>query len=370
MGVLKLNTGLSFLDKGLSCNPDLKQAIYNNSKERYLKLLEQLFEELYKGKVEGIETKVLEISDLSRFEALVSELEFARYFLQNNVFGKRRAPDMLVTSNLKEYFVEVKNIQLDDEEYILGSKIADVLNSLGLSFMVVLKSSSVLATPAYKHQTIRQKEKICETFINEFKEKLKNISLNSPKISIGTAVADVELHATEKRKSYFGIGTMKQAITEPPEYKERIKFDVLQKAKKREDWTGDELDKFYIVAIDDDSLFFYVDRYNVELFGNATYCCSPLPVPRITIDSKIANALEHGWKGYWQEMCVIPNSRSVIPDNERGMFFNEPEMKSVTAVLIRHRGSFYLLANPFSDERINNPQIFSELSGFLTGWKP
>jgi hypothetical protein len=373
-----LTSQFPFLDKGLSINSELKNELYMIQRTRYLEYLDQLFEELCNGGCKGIEIKVNETSDLFRFESLVSELEFARYFVRNkmqvellpsNIFQGRKAPDMLVVSNSKEYFVEVKNIQFDDESYDFGSEIAETLNALGLSFMVIVKSLSLLSTPAYKYQTKDQKEKQCRDAMEEFKDKVGKISLDSPTISISTKIADIELHPTKKGKSYLGISTMLQAISEPTEYKDRIKYDILEKSKKREDWTGDELGKFYIVAIDDNSMFFYIDRYNADLFGSATYYCPPLPVPDTTIDPMMDFALRHGWEEYLTKMCVLRNDRSVIPENKRGMLFTEPTMKNVTAILVRHGSDFHLLANPFAEEKINNANIFAELKNYLVGWE-
>jgi hypothetical protein len=374
----KLSVQYSFLDKGLSSNSELSSEIFATQKAGYLKHLDRLFEELYSGSCKGIEIKVNETADLFRFESLISELEFARYFIRNkmqvellasNAFQGRRAPDMLVFGDSKKYFAEVKNIQLDDESYDFGSEIAEALNTLRMSFMVVVKASSLLSTPAYKYQTKDQKEKECRDAIEEFKDKVKKTPLDSPAISISTKIADIGLHPTKKSKSYLGIETMLQAISEPLEYKGRIKYDLIQKSKKREDWTGDELNKLYIVAIDDDSIFFYIDRYNADLFGDATYYSPPLPVPETKIDATIDYALKHGWKEYLTKMCVLRNNRSVIPENKRGMLFTEPALKNVTAMLIRHRTEFHLLANPFADGKINNANIIAELKGCLVGWE-
>lgn len=370
---------LTFLERGLSKNSELKQKVYSNYRIGYLKILEKLFEELYGCACKGIEVKVQETSaDLFRFQSLIAELEFARYFARNrmqvellsdNVFEGRKAPDMGIRSDSEEYFVEVKNIQLDEENYIFGTKIVEALNSLGMSFMVVIKSSSLLSTPSYRYQTREQKEKSCEIALSELRSQLKKTSSTVTPVVITTMVADVELHSTKKGKSYLGISAMKEAISEPPEYKERIRYDILQKSKKREDWTGNELDRFYIVAIDDNSVFFYIDRYNVELFGNASYYCYPLTVPKPKIDSEIDTAIKNGWEEYLKRMCVLCNNRSVIPENERGMFFTEPSMKNVTAVLVRNRDRVYLLANPLAEEKINNPAVLRELKGCLIGWE-
>lgn len=166
MGEPKLKPELLFLEKGLCNNSELKQTVYDNYRIEYLKILEKLFEELYSCACKGIEVKMYETSDLFRFQSLISELEFARYFtrnkmqvelLSNNAFQGRKAPDMWVGSDSIEYFVEVKNIQFDEEDYTFGTKVAEALNSLGMSFMVVVKSSSLLSTPSYKYQAKDQK---------------------------------------------------------------------------------------------------------------------------------------------------------------------------------------------------------------------
>lgn len=366
------------LEKGLSTNSELKDEVFTTQKAGYLKYLDELFENLYNGSCKGIEIKVNETCQLSKLGSLVSELEFARYFvrnktavqlLANNVFQGRRSPDMLVLGESKEYFVEVKNIEFDDEDYDFGTKIAEILNDLGIFFMVVVKSGSLLSTPAYKYQSRDQKEEQCSKALEEFKDKLKNLPPDTTTINIHTSVADVELHPTKLGKSYLGIGTMLQAISEPPEYKERIRYDILQKSRKREDWTGDELSKLYILAIDDNSMFFYVDRYNMELFGNCAYYSPPLPVPDIPVNNIIGDAIKQGWKDYLIKMCILRNNRSVIPENERGMLFTEPAMKNVTTILVRHGSNFHLLANPFADAKINDANILAELKGCIIGWE-
>jgi len=373
-----LTSSFPLLEKGLSSNQELKAQVLTTQKVGYLKYLDQLFVDLFDGPCKGIEIKVNEIGDLSRFGSLISELEFARYFVENgntvqllanDIFQGRRAPDMLVLSKDKEYFVEVKNIEFDDEDYDFGNEIAAVLNNAGKTFMVVIKSGSLLATPAYKYQSRDQKEMQCKTALDEFKEQLNNLPPPAPEINVHTSIADIELHPTKLGKSYLGIGTMLQAISEPPEYRERIRYDILQKSRKRDDWFGDELSKCYIVAVDDNSMFFYIDRYNVELFGNCTFYSSPLPVPEIPITKLIDYSLKQGWKDYLTRMCVLRNNRSVILENQRGMLFTESSMTNVTAILVKHSKSFYLLANPFADEKINNANILNELRGCIIGWE-
>ena len=203
--------------------------------------------------------------------------------------------------------------------------------------------------------------------LNEFKDKLNNISIDSLPLVIPTTFADIELHKTNKKRSYLGIGAMKSAISEPPDYKERIRYDVVQKASKRNDWIGDELDKFYIVAIADNSLFFYIDRYNIELFGHATLHLGN--VPEVEMNPEIENSIKIGWEQYLRKMCILRNDRTVIPGDKRGLFFVEPLTKNISAVLVKHRNRFYLLANPLAERRINNPAILGELQDCFVGWE-
>lgn len=374
----ELTQEFHYLEKALLANPALKNTVYDYP-TAYLKILDQLFNELYSKSCKGLDIKVSETSpDPIRFQALISELEFAEYLLGKNMyvellsnddFGGRKTPDIYAKSDSKDYFVEVKNIQFDEMDYIFGTKIAEILNAQGSSFCVVVKSSSFISTPAYFYDTREEKEKFIRSALNEFSDKLKNISSKSPPFTITTKYADIELHQTNKKGSYLGIGTMKNAILEPEDYGKRIRKDILLKGKKREDWIGNELDMLYIVAIDDDSSFFYIDRYNVEIFGNATYYKHPLKVPDVKLDPEIEDACKNGWEGYLQKMCILQNDRSVIPENRRGLFFIDPLTKNISAVLVKHRNSFYLLGNPLADKRINNPTILREFAHCFIGWE-
>jgi len=366
-----------FLQKAFQENSKLKEIVFENYNREYLSFLELIFSELYRNYCEGIEVKISETSpDLIRFRSLISELEFARYFigrnmrvrlLSNNAFQGRTPPDMHVCNNSKEYLVEVKKIQEEDLNYILGLKIVEILNSKGFSLMVTVRSSVYMSTPTYFYETREKKENVLESALKEFISKLEKVQIDSLPFVITTIYADITLHKTQKDKSYLGISTMKEAISEPSDYKERIRYDVLQKARKRNNWIGDELDKFYIVAIDDDSLFFYVDRYNIELFGNATTCLGE--VPEVKLNYGIQNALKNGWETYLREMCILRNNRTIIPDNERGLFFTEPLTRNISVVLVKHRRNFYVLANPLAEPRINNPNILQDFKNSFIGWE-
>lgn len=372
-----MSTEFHFLQKALEVNPVLKEIVFDYYRTEYLGILDKLFNELYKKSCKGIDIKVSETSpDLVRFQSLVSELEFASYLIGNNMqvellsddaFEGRKVPDIYAHHNSKEYFVEVKRIQEDEMDYLFGTQIAEILNSKGLSFMVAIKSSSYISVPTYLYEKREEKEKYIMSALNEFKDKLNNISINSLPLVITTTFADIELHKTNKKRSYLGIGAMKSAISEPSNYKERIRYDVVQKASKRKDWIGDELDKFYIVAMDDNSIFFYIDRYNIELFGHATLYLGN--VPEVETNPEIENSIKIGWEQYLRKMCILRNDRTVIPEDKRGLFFVETLTKNISVVLVKHRNSFHLLANPLAERRINNPAILRELQDCFIGWE-
>jgi hypothetical protein len=105
------------------------------------------------------------------------------------------------------------------------------------------------------------------------------------------------------------------------------------------------------------------------LFGHATIYLEPLPVPDVTLDSKIDPALKIGWKYYLKKMYILRNDRSIIPDDKRGMFLTEPVLTNVTAIIVKNRERFYLLANPFTEERINHQAILQEFRNCVLGWE-
>ncbi|KON33008.1 MAG: hypothetical protein AC479_05950 [miscellaneous Crenarchaeota group-6 archaeon AD8-1] len=378
-----------FLHKGLGCNSDLENSVFSTHNSEYLSYLDKLFKELYEGTCNSINVKVNETPDLNHFDSLISELEFARYFLKNkmqvtflphNIFQGRKAPDMMISSSSLDSYVEVKNIQVDEASWKFGINIVKKLNDLGFCFMVVVKASKTLATPAYIYQSKYVKDQTQKQAFISFHREIRHVKTDSSKITINTPLAEVDLYPTKKKKSYLGISTMLEVITQPPDYIQRIKYDILNKTIKRQDWIDDELRKNYIIAIDDGSIFFSLDTYNAELFGHATYY-SPIiigdttgripapPVPRIKINDQIKLAIKQGWKDYLVRMCILQNGRSVIPENKRGLFFNESILKNATALIVRNRKQFWLLANPFAEPKINNPNILKEFSDAKIGWE-
>jgi hypothetical protein len=127
-------------------------------------------------------------------------------------------------------------------------------------------------------------------------------------------------------------------------------------------------------------MLFSADTYNGEFFGHATYYSPvvigdtagripPPPVPSVKINDQIKLAIEQGWKDYLVKMCVLQNDRSVIPENRRGLFFNKPILKNATAVMVMNRKQFWLLANPFAESKINNPNILNEFPDAHIGWE-
>jgi hypothetical protein len=365
---------LPFMERALQKNKKLFDIIIANSDTKYF---EALFRELFENSCDGIESKVVETRpDIIGLSSLLSELEFARYFLRRkmkvellscNDFERRSPPDIWVHWGSKEYLVEVKNISEDEFTYVLGREMARILNSQGYSFMIIVTSLSLMSIPTYSHETRGEKEKYLQPILEEFKEKIKSLPSSSAPITVRTAALDVELHKTRGKESYLWARTMNEAVKEPDDYRERIKLDVHQKAAKRNEWLKEELDKPYIIAIDSESMFFHLDRFNAELFGKATTYNGG--VPEAKTNHEIEEAIVKGWKEYLRKMYVLQVDRTVIPGNERGLFFTDQLTKNVSAVLLMHQQRFYILANPFADSRINDPTILKDFSDCFSGWE-
>jgi hypothetical protein len=347
----------------------------NELNEEYL---EGLFHELFENSCEGIESKVAEARrDLLGFLSLLSELEFARYFIRRkmkvkllscNDFEGRSPPDIWVHDDSKEFWVEVKNISEDRTIFFLGRKIASILNSQGLSFAITIGSSSLMSISTYFYNTRKEKEGLIMPILKEFTEKIKDISSRSLPTTIEISSIDVNLYKTKFKKSYMGGTRTVEAICEPKDYRKRIRLDVLEKAKKRNKWLGEELNKPYIVAIDSEPMLFNIDHFNEELYGHATIYVEG-KIPETGTNQEIEEAVNNGWKEYLEKMRILRVNGIVIPKDERGLFFTDPTTKNVSAVLLMRQQTFHILANPFADSRINNPTILQDFADCFSGWK-
>lgn len=387
------------LETCLSVNQALKKVIFDTYQDNaeYLTYLNDLFRELLNGSVQGVDVKIKETKPkivdseedpLFHFRSLISELEFARFFVKSNMsvellpsdaFNGRKSPDMLIKNSHQNYFVEVKNMRIDSEAWNFGLKIAEILNKKGLKYMVTISSSNKLSMPSYMHASISQKEKSKRQALIQFEENLDNIPDNLQEIKLTTEIADVELRHTTKNKSFLGISTMQEAISQPDEYNARIRYDITNKCGKRVQWVNDELTIPYIIAIDDESWLFTIDTYNGILYGDAEskallvngkfINCLP-ECGEGFIDEEISMAIKRGWNGYLISMCILPNGYSLIPKEKRGLFFNEAMTKNSSAILVRkHNNTYYLLANPFADEKINCLRVLQDFRNCKTGWE-
>jgi len=92
-------------------------------------------------------------------------------------------------------------------------------------------------------------------------------------------------------------------------------------------------------------------------------------IPDITLSREIKNAINNGWEKYLRKMNVLLNDKTVILEDNRGLFFTEPNTKNITALLVRNKNRYYLIANPFANSKINNPDIFNEFKNCITGWE-
>jgi hypothetical protein len=183
--------------------------------------------------------------------------------------------------------------------------------------------------------------------------------------SIETRLATVVLHAAKRNYSYLGMGVPAEAISEPPDYGERIRLDVINKGEKRSHWTGPELKTDYLVAIDDRSIFFYIDRYNMELFGDSVTGAS-----EAALNYEIREAVKNGWEAYLRKMFVLKDNGTVIPEHKRGIFFTEPLSRNLTALLTHGGTGYYLLANPITEPMVNDPLLLQDFKDCRIGWEP
>ena len=79
--------------------------------------------------------------------------------------------------------------------------------------------------------------------------------------------------------------------------------------------------------------------------------------------------MKSDWEKYLIKMCILPNKITVIPTDRRGLCLTDLLTKNITAILVRNRERFFLLANPFADPRINYSEILKDFKDCYIGWE-
>ncbi len=368
----------SHLKWALQLNPDLAMVIANTygNNIRYLEYLDELIKELRDGKCSGIREKFADANRLRKFDSMLSEVEIARILIRHHknvellpddFFHPAKSPDIISTDKNWAFFVEVKTLTEDETVNRMTADIENFLatqNKRNCRVDLNLKRGLTMVTTRFLER--RAKEKLAMQSFQEFKDKFAQANLSNLPISLDTKGCIFEINESGLDRSYVGI-TRTGVFTVPlDKLVEKIRRDVVEKAKKRIDWKQDHPNIFYIVAINSEQTSVTADDVEQALIGTRVTVArwppdSPVPIEKVRpqkLARGVKTASKKGWQPFLRELYVIPRNRTFLDINKKGIYFTKRVVKNVSRVLVRFRlGGFHWVPNPFAYDEISDPNL-------------
>jgi hypothetical protein len=367
-------------DKNLSWSFSKNPEIFDALKEKYpphhgyWEYLDGLISDLRTGKCEGIQEKLADVANnSSKFKSAVSELEIARVLIQHHksvkllpdaYMGKSGSgneipsPDMLATDTTGEYYVEVNLFSDDETSGLIVDDLRAFLADSKPPCRVDVSLPQTLSLPANSYAERSTKYTQIKRILEDFKPKFTGTNRNKLPLHIKADGAVFDVSTSGLGKSYPGMVTTDAFQIPSQQIIQIIQYRLSEKAKKRLKWTGNNLDKRYIVAIDCDQITVNDFELYPALIGTGNYY--QLKPPAQPIPAAITNAANAGWRTFLESVHLIPVGHTII--NPYGCYLTDPLTANVSGVLFRVGSKLWFIPNPFADPKINDPKILQFLA--------
>jgi hypothetical protein len=358
------------LEWALQFNQDMRQMLESTFEQShgYWAYLDELVGFLRSKNVGAVREKIADANHLDKFYSTVSELEFARVLaskgkkvtlLADDFFENRTSPDMLVADSSREGYVEVKRLTEGRASYMIADFLRSYLNHPGRRYRVDINLNEELSIPVTQREEREAREKVAQRVIERFPSVFGAADLTSLPASFEINGVRFEVHPTRKlQRGYPGI--IQTPVIEVPTEKwaEKLAEDICEKAKKRQAWTGEDLRKHYIVAVDCEQKYLDEDDVDLSLIGSTVTHWGNIPLPKIKLGADVQHAIMRGWKTFLEKKCVVPSGTTYLDPAKKGVLMTEPVTRNVSAVITRFaNGTVYLLPNPFAFDEINDVGI-------------
>ena len=267
------------IDWALQLNGDMRRKLETSFEEThvYWTYLNELLGFLRSANVGGVQEKIADANHIQKFYSTVSELEFARVLaskgkqvtlLVDDFFENRTSPDMLVTGSSREAYVEVKRLTEGQAAYMIVDFLRSYLNHPERRYVVSIALNQELSIPVTKREERLSKERIAQRIIEQFPSALQAADLTTMPSSFEIEGVVFRIDAIKSPRGYPGV--IRSAVIKVPTEVWQKKFveDVCEKAKKRDAWSGEDLRKHYIVAIDCEEKYLREDDIESCLIGS------------------------------------------------------------------------------------------------------
>jgi len=332
----------------------------------YWSYLDSLIEDLRGKQVSGIQEKIADADNIQKLYSVVSELRIAQLLanrgkkvtlLPDNFMGSNPSSDILAKDSFGECYIEVKRLTEDHPSLLLRELLNSRLNKEARRYRVDVRLHGNLATPMVKRQERVAKEALIRAAGEEFWSWLESQDLANLPLTFQTGGVRFNVQETHLGKAFVGLVHSDVHKVPIEDWVEKLKEDVTEKAEKRTVWTGKDLEKFYVVAIDCEQISIERDDVDEALFGHR------IPNANLGLDGMarqkiLVVGIKDEWKPFLLEKHIISRERIDPIPATSGVFFTEEVTRNVSGVIVRFAsGGSYCLPNPFAYEAINNPNL-------------
>jgi hypothetical protein len=271
----------------------------------------------------------------------------------------------LFDSAFREAVKSQARIKGDETTLDIANRINPIIKKY--PFRVRIKYSEEFSIPVVEWKERTEREKLIESFVNEFKQIIKTIDGDGNSLPQTNYILDCEVEFTKscKQQGYYA-GGWTSAVTDPAKtIQPQIQKELERKANKRKKWKDLHKTFPYLVAVDIQQDFYFEDNLIPFLFGGK---CYNLPdyfgnpgdpsFPKYSELPIVTEAKEHGWKDFLEKVGFDPRSQSPIPINHEGILIKNVDVfKNVSGIITRIGSNFQFVPNPFAEEQINHPDL-------------
>jgi len=300
-----------------------------------------------------------DVSDSRKFESACSELEIARVLcdggkqvqllLDSSMGPGKSSPDLLVTdANGRQSFVEVTRFNDDELATIIMDGLNDFLRSQPASYQVDISIPDWLSIPVTGYRSMRERIDKANRVVDSFRQQFGS---SSPPPSQITAEEVVFSVSPSNHPTGF-VRLVNYALVTVPDfmYVSRLRFLVALKARKRQSWTGVDLSKPYVIAIDTEQTYFEEDHLTEAVLGYTV-------TEHISPDPKVQVASQCGWLQFLRSKYLIVDDRIYVASF--GIFLSDPACENVSGVIVKKNQDVWFEPNPFAAQSINDPRLVS-----------
>lgn len=324
----------------------------------FLKSFTRLLADAQNGSVTGVPEKLREKGSIRELYALRAELLFAvelatlgsevHLILDDSDDWLTKSPDLDVRFPEQRLFVEVAWISGDDTTTKIRQALQDIFANEPIK--VSIHRAENLAKPVIQRAERGHRDEVIDQFTEKLRDRLTDLSLDDLPVEFELMGSKVSVEDSYFDHGYLAGGSTDAFFLPEDSYSAQLKKVLVDKARKREEWDGAQLEIPYLIAVDSDQGFFGPYAVRSLLYGSLTYCPYMDGPTRESFrrernSPEVQRALRDGWDSLLHDLGFEPSTETIVTD--RGAFLRETSpLQHLAGVLCNFNRSFKFFPNP------------------------